>query len=89
MPIILLLLVLVFGSLVAAGLPLVIGAVSIIGTLGALSVLTEFTQVSNYALNLTTILGLGLDIDYSLLLVSRFREERGRASTSTRRSSPP
>ena len=75
-PILLVLLVLVFGSLVAAGLPLVLGLVSIIGTLGILRLLTEFTQVSGYALNLTTVLGLGLGIDYSLFLVSRFREER-------------
>lgn len=76
-PILLVLLVLVFGSLVAAGLPLVLGLVSIIGTFGILRVLTEFTQVSSYALNLTTVLGLGLGIDYSLFVVSRFREERG------------
>lgn len=75
-PILLVLLVLVFGSLVAAGLPLALGLVSIIGTLGILRLLTEFTQVSSYALNLTTVLGLGLGIDYSLFLVSRFREER-------------
>ncbi|MFF5035347.1 MMPL family transporter [Nocardia salmonicida] len=75
-PILLVLLVLIFGSLVAAGLPLVLGLVSIIGTLEILRLLTEFTQVSSYALNLTTVLGLGLGIDYSLFLVSRFREER-------------
>ncbi|MFE6859769.1 MMPL family transporter [Nocardia sp. NPDC057668] len=75
-PILLVLLVLIFGSLVAAGLPLALGMVSIVGTFGILRVLTEFTQVSSYALNLTTVLGLGLGIDYSLFLVSRFREER-------------
>ena len=76
MPVILLLLLVVFASLVAAGLPLIIGAFSIVGTLGLLTLLTYFTPVSNYALNLTTILGLGLAIDYSLFVVSRFREER-------------
>jgi putative drug exporter of the RND superfamily len=76
MPVILLLLVLVFGSLVAAALPLTIGIFSILGTLGLLTVLTHFTPVSNYALNLTTVLGLGLAIDYSLFVVTRFREER-------------
>ncbi|RJO78342.1 MMPL family transporter [Nocardia panacis] len=75
-PILLILLVLVFGSLVAAGLPLILGVVSIVGTFGTLRLLTEFTQISSYALNLTTVLGLGLGIDYSLFLVSRFREER-------------
>jgi RND superfamily putative drug exporter len=76
MPVILLLLVLVFGSLVAAGLPLIIGIFSIVGTLGFLTMLSNVTPVSNYALNLTTILGLGLAIDYSLFIVTRFREER-------------
>ncbi|WP_158675692.1 MMPL family transporter [Nocardia stercoris] len=76
LPVVLVLLVLIFGSLVAAGLPLVLGLVSIVGTLGILRVLTEFTQVSSYALNLTTVLGLGLGVDYSLFVVSRFREER-------------
>jgi putative drug exporter of the RND superfamily len=75
-PVILLLLVLVFGSLIAAGLPLIIGICSIVGTVGLLTLLTTFTPVSNYALNLTTILGLGLGIDYSLFIVTRFREER-------------
>jgi len=75
-PVILLLLVLVFGSLVAAGLPLIIGICSIVGTVGLLTLLTNLTPVSNYALNLTTILGLGLAIDYSLFIVTRFREER-------------
>ena len=76
MPVILLLLLLVFGSLVAAGLPLIIGIFSIVGTLGLLTALTHFTSVSNYALSLTTVLGLGLGIDYSLFIVTRFREER-------------
>ncbi|MGY4651891.1 MMPL family transporter [Mycobacterium sp. URHB0021] len=76
LPVILLLLVLVFGSLVAAGLPLVIGICSIVGTMGLLTLLAQFTTVSNFALNLTTILGLGLAIDYSLFVVTRFREER-------------
>lgn len=76
MPVIGLLLLVVFGSLVAAGLPLIIGVFSIVGTLGLVTMLTHFTQVSNYALNLTTVLGLGLAIDYSLFIVTRFREER-------------
>ncbi|WP_328791650.1 MULTISPECIES: MMPL family transporter [unclassified Streptomyces] len=71
----LVLLVLVFGSVVAAALPLLIGVLSIAGTLLVLSLLGRVTDVSVFALNLTTALGLGLGIDYGLLVVSRFREE--------------
>ncbi|MFI8501563.1 MMPL family transporter [Streptomyces sp. NPDC085524] len=71
----LVLLVLVFGSVVAAALPLLIGVLAIAGTLLVLSVLAAVTDVSVFALNLTTALGLGLGIDYGLLIVSRFREE--------------
>ncbi|MEX2587923.1 MAG: MMPL family transporter [Actinomycetota bacterium] len=74
-PIILVLLVLVFGSAVAAGLPLGVGALAVVGTLVVLRILAGFTEVSIFALNLTTGLGLGLGIDYSLFIVSRFREE--------------
>ena len=76
-PITLALLVLVFGSLVAASLPLVVGGIAIIGTFLALSLINQVTDVSIFALNLTTALGLGLGIDYSLFVVSRFREELG------------
>lgn len=71
----LILLVLAFGSVVAAALPLLIGVLAIGGTLLVLSVLGSVTDVSVFALNLTTALGLGLGIDYGLLIVSRFREE--------------
>jgi RND superfamily putative drug exporter len=74
-PITLVLLVLVFGSLVAASLPLLVGGVAIIGTFLALSVIGSLTAVSIFSINLTTALGLGLAIDYSLFVVSRFREE--------------
>ena len=77
-PITLLLLVVVFGSVVAAGLPVGIGVLSIIGTFLVLRILAELTTVSIFALNLTTAMGLGLAIDYSLFVVSRFREELGR-----------
>src|SRR5437763_1651542 len=69
------LLVLVFGSAVAASLPLAIGAMSVVGTFLILRVLASLTQVSIFSLNLTTALGLGLAIDYSLFIVSRYREE--------------
>ncbi|WBB63346.1 MMPL family transporter [Streptomyces sp. WMMC500] len=74
-PVTLLLLVIAFGSLVAALLPLVIGLIAILGTLAELYVLGSLTDVSVLSVNLTTALGLGLGIDYGLLLVSRFREQ--------------
>jgi putative drug exporter of the RND superfamily len=75
LPITLVLLVLVFGSVVASSLPLAVGALSIVGTLLVLRGWTAVTDVSVYALNLTTALGLGLAIDYSLFIVARYREE--------------
>ncbi|WP_406216309.1 MMPL family transporter [Streptomyces canus] len=75
LPITLLLLVMVFGSAIAALLPLGIGIVAILGTNAVLRGLTEFTDVSVFAMNLTTALGLGLAIDYALFIVRRFREE--------------
>ncbi len=76
LPITLVLLVTVFGSAVAAMLPLgMLGIVAILGTNAVLRGLTEVTDVSVFALNLTTALGLGLAIDYALFIVRRFREE--------------
>lgn len=75
LPITLVLLVMVFGSAVAALLPLGIGIVAILGTSAVLRGITEFTTVSVFAQNLTTALGLGLAIDYALFIVRRFREE--------------
>ncbi|MGH8905789.1 MAG: MMPL family transporter [Egibacteraceae bacterium] len=74
-PITLALLLIVFGSVVAALLPLAVGAIAVIGTFAVLQLLTGVTDVSIYALNLAAGLGLGLAIDYSLFIVSRFREE--------------
>jgi RND superfamily putative drug exporter len=74
-PIIALLLIVVFGSVVAALLPLVVGGIAVLGTFAELSVLGSLTDVSVFAINLTTALGLGLGIDYALLTVNRFREE--------------
>ncbi|WP_078625708.1 MMPL family transporter [Streptomyces iakyrus] len=74
-PLTLLILVLVFGSAVAAGLPLLAGIVAIVGTLAVLRAITAMTDVSVFSLNLTTALGLGLAIDYSLFLITRHREE--------------
>jgi len=75
LPITLLLLILVFGSVVAAGLPLAVGGVSIVGTLFALRIIASLTDVSVFSMNMTTAMGLGLGIDYSLFIVSRYREE--------------
>ncbi|MCX4525945.1 MULTISPECIES: MMPL family transporter [unclassified Streptomyces] len=75
LPVTLVLLILVFGSAVAALLPLGVGIVAILGTNAVLRGLTEFTDVSVFAQNLTTALGLGLAIDYALFIVRRFREE--------------
>ncbi|WP_435297628.1 MMPL family transporter [Streptomyces sp. YPW6] len=75
LPVTLVLLVMVFGSAVAATLPLAVGIVAILGTNAVLRGLTEFTDVSVFAMNLTTALGLGLAIDYALFIVRRFREE--------------
>jgi RND superfamily putative drug exporter len=74
-PLTLLLLFFVFGSLVSAAMPLIIAAVAVIGTLLELRLLNGVTPVSIYAVNLATVLGLGLAIDYSLFIVTRFREE--------------
>lgn len=74
-PLTLLLLMLVFGSVVAALLPLLVGGIAIAGAFAALTVIAALTDVSVFALNLTTAMGLGLGIDYALLIVSRFREE--------------
>ena len=74
-PVLLALLVVVFGGLVAAGLPLLIGTVAVLGAFLSLRLLTELTDVSVFAVNIVTMLGLGLAIDYALFVVSRFREE--------------
>ena len=80
-PITLLLLVVVFGTVVAATLPLLVGAISIVGAFLILTAISGVTDVSIFALNLVTALGLGLAIDYSLFIVSRFREEMRRGLT--------
>ena len=74
MPVTLVLLLLAFGSLVAALLPLAVGLLSISMALGAAALLAHYLQLSILVQNLATMLGLGLGIDYALLMVSRFRE---------------
>ena len=74
-PLLFLLSLLFFRSLVASVLPLMIGGLAIVGTFLILRLASEFGSISIFALNLTTALGLGLAIDYSLFIVSRYREE--------------
>jgi uncharacterized membrane protein YdfJ with MMPL/SSD domain len=81
MPILLVLLVVVFGSLVAASLPVAVGVLAILGAFTALRGFTYLTDVSIFSVNIVTILGLGLAIDYGLFMVSRFREELRRTAS--------
>ena len=80
LPLAAIVLLLVFGSAVAAGLPLAVGGATVIVALAAIFGVAQATRMSIFVLNLTTLLGLGLGVDYSLLLVSRFREELGRGA---------
>jgi len=79
-PLNVLMLMFVFGAAVAAGLPMVVALGSIAGSFFVLYLITRFTDVSVFALNLITGLGLGLGIDYALLIVNRFREELARTN---------
>ena len=74
-PILALLLLFVFRGVVAAAIPLLIGGLSIVGTLFVLRLMSEFVDTSLFALNVATGLSLGLAVDYALLMVSRYREE--------------
>ena len=74
-PITLFFLILVFGSVVAASLPLAIGAMAVVGTFLILRIVASMTEVSVYSTSLVTGMGLGLAVDYSLFIVSRYREE--------------
>jgi trehalose monomycolate/heme transporter len=83
-PVLLILLVIIFGSVAAAIAPLMIGGLAILGAFTILRLLTLATTVSIYAENIVTILGLGLGIDYGLFIVTRFREELRRQPTVER-----
>ncbi|MFC4564752.1 MMPL family transporter [Nocardiopsis mangrovi] len=80
LPVLLVLLVAIFGGVVAALMPLAVGGLAILGSLTLLHALTYVTEVSVFAVNVATILGLGLAIDYGLFMVNRFREELGRGA---------
>ena len=74
-PLTFILLAFVFGALAASAMPLIVGVSAIVGAFFILYLISLFTAVSVYSLNLTTGMGLGLGIDYALLMVNRFREE--------------
>jgi putative drug exporter of the RND superfamily len=75
LPIAVVVLVLIFGTLVAAALPVIGGGMAVTVTLGAFWVLAQFLDISVFAMNVATLLGLAVGIDYSLFMVGRFREE--------------
>jgi uncharacterized membrane protein YdfJ with MMPL/SSD domain len=77
LPVLFVLLVLIFRGLIAALSPLVIGGIAILGAFVAVRALTYLTDISVFAINVITLLGLGMAVDYSLFVVSRFREELG------------
>ena len=78
LPVALVLLLLVFGTVVAALIPVGVGVLAIVGGIGGVFLLSRFTAVSPYALNIVTLVGLAAAIDYSLFIVARFREELAR-----------
>ena len=81
LPIAALVLLLVFGSLIAAGMPLLVAGLAIPTSVGLINLVAQQTEMSIYVLNIATMLGLALAIDYSLFLASRFREELARGRT--------
>ncbi|WP_183095071.1 MMPL family transporter [Nocardioides stalactiti] len=86
MPFVLLLSLIIFRSVTAALLPLLVGAVTVLGARAAIAGLNEITEVSIFAPNIITLIGLGLSIDYALFMVSRFREEIALHPDDTRRA---
>jgi putative drug exporter of the RND superfamily len=82
LPLTLGILVLAFGALVAASLPLIVGVLAIAVSLAIIGLIAHVTPMSVFVLNMTTMIGLGVGIDYSLLVVTRFREELGRGLRS-------
>lgn len=81
LPIAIIVLVLIFGTLVAAALPVIGGGMAVTVTLGMFWVLAQFLDISVFAMNVATLLGLAVGIDYSLFMVGRFREELGAGRT--------
>jgi trehalose monomycolate/heme transporter len=84
MPIVLLLSLIIFRSVTAALMPMLVGLVTVVGARAAIAGLNEITEVSIFAPNIITLIGLGLSIDYALFVVSRFREEIALSPDDTR-----
>jgi len=82
LPLVLLLLVIIFGGLVAASLPVAVGGLAIMGALGVLHAIAIYTEVNSFAVNVASLLGLGMAIDYGLFMVGRFREELAAGRTT-------
>jgi len=81
LPVTLILLIVIFAGIVAAGLPLGVGLLTIVGGIGGTFFLNRFTDVSQYAINIVTLIGLGVSIDYSLFIVNRFRDELAKGAS--------
>jgi len=75
MPVVVLLALLIFGSLVAASMPALVGLLAMVGALALVRVISVFTEVSVFSVNVISLLGIGLAIDYALFVISRYREE--------------
>ena len=94
LPVVAVLALLIFGSVIAASMPVLVGGLAVVGALAVVRLLTQFTEVSIFSVNVITLLGMGLAIDYALFVVSRFREELARlplddpdaAATAVRRT---
>lgn len=84
LPAVLIVLLLIFGGLRAAGLPLLVTVSGVAGAFLTLYGFSQFTEISVYAVQIVTMLGLGLAVDYALLMVIRFREERGKTDVVAR-----
>ncbi|MEV0527970.1 MMPL family transporter [Streptomyces sp. NPDC050439] len=84
LPAVLIVLLLIFGGLRAAGLPLLVTVSGVAGAFLTLYGFSQFTEISVYAVQIVTMLGLGLAVDYALLMVIRFREERGKTDDVAR-----
>ena len=82
LPIVLILLLFIFGSLVAASLPVLVGGAAVLGSLGVLNAIAAGHEVNSFAVNVASLLGLGMAIDYGLFIVGRFREEQGFGRTT-------
>lgn len=81
LPVTLLMLIVIFASLIAASLPIGVGVLAIVGGVGGTLFLARYTDVSQYAINVVTLIGLAVAIDYSLFIVNRFRDELAAGAT--------